>query len=228
MFLHAGASKVPQNKVPWRRIANCSLVYRLFHHVFLECSLLLGLSRLLFAPCHSHSPHRVLNEPAHAAVLSTVFFFFRSAMSATASDKHLQQLSAGLHTFLKGQALTDVNFVVGDQTFSAHRLVLTAASPYFKTMLLSTFAEAETSEAIKISDISPDAFRALLGFIYTGIVDTLTPDNVCEILGTADRVCMEVMIAYCIEYLLEVRGGDERWCERLRVSDQCERESARE
>ena len=66
----------------------------------------------------------------------------------------------------------DVTFTVCGQLFHAHRCVLAFRSPVFRAELFGPLRENAT-ECIKIDDMEPMIFEALLHFIYT---DTL-PDN---------------------------------------------------
>ncbi|KAI4984793.1 hypothetical protein ZWY2020_017423 [Hordeum vulgare] len=68
---------------------------------------------------------------------------------------------------LLSKAGVDVEFVVGGETFSAHRLVLATRSPVFKAELFGPMKEGTTTGAIHIDDIKAQVFNALLIFIYT-------------------------------------------------------------
>ena len=58
-------------------------------------------------------------------------------------------------------------YVVGSQRFSAHRLVLSAMSDYFRAMFNSNVREADEKE-IALHDIEADIFQHLINYIYTG------------------------------------------------------------
>ena len=60
-----------------------------------------------------------------------------------------------------------LHLVVGSERFSAHRLVLSAMSDYFRAMFNSNVREAEAKE-IAIHNIEADVFQHLINYIYTG------------------------------------------------------------
>jgi speckle-type POZ protein len=62
---------------------------------------------------------------------------------------------------------TDVSFTTNGQTFHAHRAVLAARSPFFKTKFFGSGADT-TSSNINLDEIEPATFKVLLKFIYTG------------------------------------------------------------
>ncbi|CAL4979522.1 unnamed protein product [Urochloa decumbens] len=76
----------------------------------------------------------------------------------------------------------DVTFLVGDETFAAHRLVLGARSPVFMAELFGPMKEKHISQ-IKIDDMEPRVFKAMLHYIYT--------DSLCEV----DNGDASVMVA---------------------------------
>jgi len=110
----------------------------------------------------------------------------------------------------------DVAFKVQEETFRAHRVVLAARSPVFEAELYGPLREKSDGEAvIPVEDVHPDAFRALLHFIYTDSLpatdDDLDGDESKEMvkhpLVAADRYAMERMKLVCASIL----------CRRLHV-----------
>ncbi|RCV38133.1 hypothetical protein SETIT_8G117900v2 [Setaria italica] len=77
---------------------------------------------------------------------------------------------SGLHADIAGLLVAkegkDVDFEVGGKMFAAHRCVLAARSSVFKADLFGPAIEEDTTY-IRIDDIIPEAFDALLHFIYT-------------------------------------------------------------
>ncbi|CAO2173310.1 unnamed protein product [Urochloa humidicola] len=71
-----------------------------------------------------------------------------------------------LGTLLDSADGTDVSFVVGGQTFHAHRCVLAARSPVFRAELLGSISES-TMSSITLLDIAPETFKLMLQFMYT-------------------------------------------------------------
>ena len=85
-----------------------------------------------------------------------------------------------MEALLNDETLSDVTFVVGDARIPAHRVILEARSQYFRAMLSSGFREGqepaykrartsgqEEAADITIGDTTPEAFRALLRYLYT-------------------------------------------------------------
>ncbi|CAI0452365.1 unnamed protein product, partial [Linum tenue] len=79
-------------------------------------------------------------------------------------------IGAHFGTLLETMEGSDVTFNVAGEKFEAHKLVLAARSPLFRSKF---FDCAEDSEEIVITDLEPDVFKAILHFIYR---DTLTED----------------------------------------------------
>ncbi|XBI58812.1 hypothetical protein VPH35_039988 [Triticum aestivum] len=103
---------------------------------------------------------------------------------------------------LKGGQGADVTFTVGGQSFLAHRCVLASRSPVFKAELFGKMNET-LAESIKIDDMEPSIFEALLHFIYT---DSLPDDRheynnrhtqMQHLLVAADRYGIERLMAMC-------------------------------
>lgn len=81
------------------------------------------------------------------------------------------------------QMLTDVIVEVGDETFHAHKVILAAASPYFKAMFTGGLREADMNR-VKLQGLSPTAMARLIHFMYTGRI-RVTENTVCQLLPAA-------------------------------------------
>lgn len=64
---------------------------------------------------------------------------------------------------LESGKLTDVNFEVDGETFSAHKLVLAARSPVFRAQLFGPLKDQNT-ECIKVEDMEAPVFKVLSPF----------------------------------------------------------------
>ncbi|XP_037416650.1 BTB/POZ and MATH domain-containing protein 3-like, partial [Triticum dicoccoides] len=111
-----------------------------------------------------------------------------------------------LADMLEGREGTDVTFSVGDQFFHAHRCMLTARSPVFKAEL-SSGMEENPSGHIKVDDMEPVIFQALLHFIYTdtfpynGGVDKNVPLQ--HLFVAVDRYGLDRLTTMCEQMLCE-------------------------
>ncbi|CAK7329213.1 unnamed protein product [Dovyalis caffra] len=108
---------------------------------------------------------------------------------------------------------SDVVFNVAGEKFHAHKLVLSARSPFFRSKFFDDVEEDE--QEIVISDLEPKVFKAMLHFIYrdtlTEDVDMATPSfspvsSVSETLTTkllaaADRYGLDRLRLMCESHL---------------------------
>lgn len=94
----------------------------------------------------------------------------------------------------------DVTFEVGAETSAAHRCILAAPSPVFKAELLGPMKE-KTSTHIRIDDMEPKVFKALLHFIYTDslpVMDEVDGAAFAQhLLVAADRYSMGRLKLIC-------------------------------
>jgi len=111
------------------------------------------------------------------------------------------KLHQDLTDMLKNGEGADVTFSVGDQSFSAHKCILAARSTVFKAELFGALKEKD-ARCIKIDDMEPTIFEALLHFIYT---DSLIDDCDSErnaskqqhLLVAADRYGLDRLRLMC-------------------------------
>ncbi|KAI3492917.1 hypothetical protein L1887_42412 [Cichorium endivia] len=97
---------------------------------------------------------------------------------------------------------TDIVIRASDGSIGAHRAVLAARSPVFCSMFSHDLKEKEMS-AINISDMSIEACRAFLGYIYSNIQyqDFLT--HRLDLLRAADKYDVSDLKDACQESLLQ-------------------------
>lgn len=97
------------------------------------------------------------------------------------------------------QMLTDVTLVVGTEKMKAHRVMLAAASPYFKAMFTGGLKESDAAE-ITIHDVCPTTMCIILNFIYTGQI-RVTELTVCRLLPAAAMFQVTDVIRACCVFL---------------------------
>ncbi|XP_065565702.1 modifier of mdg4-like isoform X4 [Artemia franciscana] len=89
------------------------------------------------------------------------------------------------------QELTDMTFVIDGEFIKCHRIIISAASSYFRNILVNL---KEPNPVIVLNDISYSTFRALIDFIYCGEIEVHQ-----SFLGAVVRAGEK----YCIEGLKE-------------------------
>ncbi|XP_075518980.1 BTB/POZ domain-containing protein At4g08455 [Primulina tabacum] len=123
-----------------------------------------------------------------------------------------------LHTVVTGSnyattrpnapSFSDVVLVASDSTdphltfppIPAHRAVLVSRSPVFRAMLENKMEES-LSGTIKISDVSYDALRAFVSYLYTADA-SLDEHMACELLVLAEKYEVKHLKTYCEKYLM--------------------------
>ncbi|XP_059612006.1 kelch-like ECH-associated protein 1B isoform X2 [Phlebotomus argentipes] len=95
--------------------------------------------------------------------------------------------------------LTDVMLEVGKEIFHAHKVVLSAASPYFKAMFTGGLKETEMSR-VKLQGICPTAMGQMMFFMYTGHI-RVTEVTVCQLLPAATMFQVAHVIDACCAFL---------------------------
>lgn len=117
-----------------------------------------------------------------------------------------QKLSErGQHLLETGQ-WSDCNFIVGQepqqQTLKGHKLFLAMSSPVFEAMFFGGMAEK--NDPIPIRDVQPEAFKALLEYIYTDKVELGSFELACELCYCAKKYMLPSLVEECTKYL---------WCD---------------
>ncbi|TVT98204.1 hypothetical protein EJB05_56523, partial [Eragrostis curvula] len=137
----------------------------------------------------------------------------------TKRKQFVQVPSSNLHQHL-GDLLnsmdgTDVTFKVGEEMFSAHRLVLAARSAVFKAELFGEMVE-NTKRLIQIDDVEAHVFRHLLHFIYTDALPDMALEEGSDGAGDAVAMAQHLLVAadrYNVERLKLI--CEEKLCRHL-------------
>ncbi|GFR94208.1 kelch-like protein 18 [Elysia marginata] len=95
--------------------------------------------------------------------------------------------------------LCDVTLRVGEQKFSAHRIILAATIPYFHAMFTHDMVETKQSE-ITMESVESSALEALINYAYTGRV-VIDMTNVQSLLIVASFLNMQAVKDACSTYL---------------------------
>ena len=121
------------------------------------------------------------------------------ARLAYSSDKHPRHALEALNSLRKQRLLCDVVLMVGQKKIFAHRVVLSACSPYFHAMFTSELAESHQTE-VNIKDIDEVAMELLVDFCYTSTV-TVEESNVQMLLPAACLLQLAEIQDICCEFL---------------------------
>ncbi|XP_052199570.1 BTB/POZ and MATH domain-containing protein 4 isoform X2 [Diospyros lotus] len=120
--------------------------------------------------------------------------------SIDCSRMHLIQvpdsdIGAQFGALLENMEGSDVIFNVAGEKFHAHKLVLAARSPVFRSELFDG-SEGNIQE-IAITDMEPEVFKAMLHFIYRDalMVDDLVASNSSPALSVSDTLTSKLLAA---------------------------------
>ncbi|KAK2659404.1 hypothetical protein Ddye_005937 [Dipteronia dyeriana] len=88
----------------------------------------------------------------------------------------------------------------------AHKAVLMSRSPVFKAMLENEMEESR-SGTVKISDVSYEAIRAFVNYLYTAEA-CLDEQMACDLLELAEKYQVKHLKAYCEKFLVSKLNWD--------------------
>ncbi|XP_061184146.1 kelch-like protein 20 [Saccostrea echinata] len=121
------------------------------------------------------------------------------ARLAYTSDKHPRHTLEAINVLRKHRELCDVVLIVGTKKIFAHRVILSACSPYFHAMFTGELAESRQTE-VTIRDIDETAMELLIDFCYTSNI-TVEEGNVQTLLPAACLLQLAEIQDVCCEFL---------------------------
>ena len=105
-----------------------------------------------------------------------------------------------LSSLLSDTSTHDVTFKTSDGgSVSGHKLIVGAGSPVFHAMLYGKLKESSERE-IKLPSINTESFKALLSFMYTGMI-SIDSENCLDILDAAHYFNVATLEVKCAEFI---------------------------
>ncbi|EFA86792.1 hypothetical protein PPL_00597 [Heterostelium album PN500] len=120
--------------------------------------------------------------------------------SSSSSLSSTKQLSLNFETLVDNPIFSDIKFLVEDKIINAHKCILYSRNQHFKAMITSGMKES-TEDIITISDVSYEAFKAIIHYIYTGQLHFHQVD-ILELLSLSDRYLIDDVKHQCTKYLI--------------------------
>ena len=145
--------------------------------------------------------------------------FFPDFGMATHSDILLSKCAQ----FREQGEFIDVHLKVGEEVFSAHRIVLAASSDYFHAMFTHEMKESN-QEVVELKDesISAATFKIVLDSIYSGDLQ-VNDENVLDVLVAADHLQVTSVVQHCCDYLqtqfVELRFDVQTYCQICTIAN---------
>uniref|UniRef100_A0AAQ5ZQW1 BTB domain-containing protein n=2 Tax=Amphiprion ocellaris TaxID=80972 RepID=A0AAQ5ZQW1_AMPOC len=119
--------------------------------------------------------------------------------SAIKEYRQLTGIMGVMNDLRKEGALCDVTLVVQGKPFPAHRVVLAAASHFFRVMFTTRMMESVSSE-VELRSADPDAVELLLEYIYTSQI-SVNSSIVESLLDAANQYQIDPVKKMCAEFL---------------------------
>ena len=107
----------------------------------------------------------------------------------------------GLQELYEERRHCDIDIKIQNETFSCHKVVLSAASKYFDAMFSSGLQESK-SKFIQLNDISSEMFADILAFLYCG-KDVIYDENVEDLLKASSLLQMACLQEQCESFLID-------------------------
>jgi len=115
------------------------------------------------------------------------------------STSHGGNILAHLNQLRLKKKFCDVEVVAGNRVIKAHRVVLSASSPYFEAMFSAGLVE-EQKDSIQIHCIPSNTLQEIVDFIYTGQL-SVTQENVQDLIVAADMLELKEVVLGCTKFL---------------------------
>ncbi|CAL1298356.1 unnamed protein product [Larinioides sclopetarius] len=107
-------------------------------------------------------------------------------LSLESPDGPLSTFKNDMKTLYNDHLFSDIVLRTDTEEFQAHRSILSARSPVFRSMF-STDMKEKADKCVEISDLSSDTVRRMLLFLYSDFVEELNLKSAKELYFAADK-----------------------------------------
>lgn len=94
------------------------------------------------------------------------------------------------------QEFSDVTVTADGRNFFLHKCLLATSSDVFQAMFTTDMIE-KNQNTVEITDIRCEILEELFRFIYTGKVNDIKKEKVCELLSAAEKYCVKGLKTLC-------------------------------
>lgn len=115
-------------------------------------------------------------------------------------DANHKNFRANLLRMQENDDFTDVTIKIGSSSIPCHRIVLSAATPYFDAMFSSDFKETSSPE-VGLQGLNASAVSSLIKFMYTGEME-ITLKNAYDLIPACEIFQFGQLIAECEKQLV--------------------------
>eukprot|EP00058_Branchiostoma_floridae_P017671 XP_002603160.1 hypothetical protein BRAFLDRAFT_274842 [Branchiostoma floridae] len=115
------------------------------------------------------------------------------------NESYLKGFLGTVGDFQKAEVLQDVVLEVEGRRFPCHRLVLSAASPYFRAMFTSDMAESR-QKTVVLQSLDAGSIGEILSYIYSGTLH-VSMDKVQSLYQAADLLQLDYVRDTCSSYM---------------------------
>ena len=111
-----------------------------------------------------------------------------------------EKLIDDLENIFDNEEHSDVTVKVKNEDFHLHRCILSGRNPYFNSMFKTEMEESDTGIVI-IDDCESDIFRFFIHYLYTGKMDDISLENVCDLYKLADKYEEDQLKEECLRFM---------------------------
>ncbi|GFV41608.1 TD and POZ domain-containing protein 3 [Trichonephila clavipes] len=121
-------------------------------------------------------------------------------------EKHVNQLLWDIRFAYENEIGTDVQLVAEGQIIKAHKFILQTRSQVLKRMFEHNTTEQDGT--IEISDVDYLVLKAMVWYMYTGVIEKLPYEDICDLYEAADKYDIFLLGRECSEILKSSIGHD--------------------